>query len=188
MIAWFKNRKARKDAAAGLFESALAQARSPVFYERLGVADSIDGRFDLIILHVYLIQQRLGALGPQGRKLSQALFDKMFVTMDFTLREIGVGDLGVPKHMKRMMKAFNGRAHSYHDALAARNTAALELAVARNIFRMQGEAMPAGCEAIASYIFAANDLMASYTIEDFMSGEVQFPPVDLSIRKEAAYG
>ena len=84
----------------------MAQSRDPAFYEALGVADSVDGRFDLISLHTILVIERLEQFGKPGRKLAQTLFDTMFVTMDFTLREMGVGDLGVPKHMQKMMKAF----------------------------------------------------------------------------------
>ena len=93
----------------------MAQARQPVFYESYGVPDSVDGRFEMIALHCYLLMRRLQAAGDKA--LSQKLFDIFFVSMDQSLREMGVGDLAVPKHMKRMMNGFNGRADGYEQAL-----------------------------------------------------------------------
>lgn len=100
-----------------LYAGALTHTRMAEFYESYGVPDSFDGRFDLLLLHIFLILHRL-----QGRDgyddLSQALFDEAFRNMDQTLREIGIGDVGIPKHMRRMMKAFNGRMHAYQMAIA----------------------------------------------------------------------
>lgn len=105
-----------RDAAQHLYESALQSVRSPVFYTEYEVPDSFDGRFDLLLIHLFIILQRL-----QGREdyqqISQDVFDVTFKNMDQTLREMGIGDMGIPKHMKRMMKAFNGRMHSYQAAI-----------------------------------------------------------------------
>tara|TARA_R110002072_G_scaffold177765_2_gene333796 strand:- start:140 stop:724 length:585 start_codon:yes stop_codon:yes gene_type:complete len=100
-----------------LYVGALTHTRMADFYESFGVPDSFDGRFDLLLLHIFLILHPL-----QGQEnyddLSQALFDETFRNMDQTLREIGIGDVGIPKHMRRMMKAFNGRMHAYQMAIA----------------------------------------------------------------------
>jgi len=183
---WLNRRKARKAAAAKLYEAVVAQSRLPVFFGRLGVADTIDGRFDLMILHVFLMVQRLGQLGPEGHKLSQSLFDAMFKNVALTLREMGIGDLGVPKHMKKMMKAFNGRLHIYHQAMESRDVAALQLAIARNLYRAEGEAIPQGSEAVANYAMNIADAFQSYSFDDFVNGTVAFPYIEQP-RKEAAY-
>jgi cytochrome b pre-mRNA-processing protein 3 len=105
-----------EEVAQTYFVCALAQTRQPVFYDRGGVPDSFDGRFDLLLLHEFLILNNL--MGHTGYKaLSLALFDVTFRNMDQTLREMGIGDMGVPKHMRRMMKAFNGRMHAYQMAV-----------------------------------------------------------------------
>ena len=75
-----------------LYGCAVAAARAPFFYEALGVPDTVDGRFDLVSLHVYLVVRRLTALPAPGPALSQAVFDAMFEDMDVNLREMGVGD------------------------------------------------------------------------------------------------
>lgn len=191
-FSWFTKLKARKEAARRLHEAtrrlhdaAVVQSRMPVFYERLGVADSIDGRFDLLALHVFLMMDRLNDLGPEGCRLAQTLFDRMFGEIDLTLREMGVGDLGIPKHMKKMMKAFNGRAHHYHEALAARSHDALLLAVTRNVYRVEGESIPYGADELARYTMAAHEAFAAMDLMQFQTGAPAFPPV-AQTRKEAA--
>jgi len=179
MMTWFQDRKTRKDAAVRLYDAVVAQSRLPVFYERLGVADTIDGRFDLIILHVFLMVNRLGELGPEGRKLAQALFDRMFKTMEPSLREMGIGDLGIPKHMKKMMKAFNGRLHIYHDAFEA--GADLQDAIARNIYR--ADARSDGSAEVARYALATRDVFATLKLNEFLNGAVSFPDIAFAYKE-----
>jgi cytochrome b pre-mRNA-processing protein 3 len=178
---WLKHRTARKQAAAGLYQSARTQSRHPVFYANWGVADTMDGRFDVLSLHVALLMARLGQKGAQGRKLAQALFDTMFRDIEFTLRETGVGDLGVPKHMAKMMKAFNGRVHAYHQALKANDNVALETAIARNIYRM--EHIPDHARDIAGYAIDVKNTLDQY--HDFHRGSIDYPAP--KAKEEAAY-
>lgn len=184
---WLKARAARKKAAMELYQACVAQSRDPAFYEALGVADSVDGRFDLISLHTILVINRLDECGKGGRKLAQALFDTMFVTMDFTLREMGVGDLGIPKHMQKMMKAFNGRIHAYYAAMKDKSVPALELALTRNVFRAEGEAIPVGVPAMAAYVMDCHATLRTQDLEAFMAGNAFFPPV-MGEYKRAAHG
>lgn len=179
IAAWLKHRKSIKSAAAGLYQSAVAQSRCPRFYSELGVADTMDGRFDLICMHVFLILNRLEQDGKEGKYLSQALFDHMFTNMEYTLREIGVGDLSVPKHMKRMMKAFNGRVYSYHSALKNDDLEELEMAVVRNIYRMEGETAPSAARMMADYISRAAEHLLTQDCETLAAGRVCFPVISL---------
>ncbi len=184
LIQWFKDRAARKTAAKALYQVALRQSRDPAFYMDLGVADTMDGRFDLACLHVFLMIERLERFGQEGKKLSQALFDVMFRNVDETLREQGVGDLGVPRHMQKMMKAFNGRAHAYHAAIAAQSPAAMELALVRNVYRAEGEAIPQGVFVLTDYALAAYTQLDHYSFDEFMGGHIAFP--DHILRKKEA--
>lgn len=106
-----------RTSAQKLYTDAVEQARNARFYDDYGVPDSVDGRFDMITLHVILIMLRLSG-DRQGAKVNQALFDVMFRDMDKALREMAIGDLSVPKHMKRMMNGFNGRLQHYKSALS----------------------------------------------------------------------
>ena len=81
------------DRAHDLYDTIVAQSRLPAFYQAGGVPDSVDGRFDLIVLHAVLVTRRLGGAGEPGKALAQELFDLMFADMDRSLREMGVGDL-----------------------------------------------------------------------------------------------
>lgn len=184
---WIKVRTARKKAAMEIYQACVAQSRDTAFYEALGVTDDINGRFDLISLHTILVIGRLDQFGNKGRKLAQTVFDTMFVTMDFTLREMGVGDLGVPKHMQKMMKAFNGRIHAYYAALKDKNMPALELALTRNVYRAEGEAIPAGVPAMAMYVMDCHQTLMTQDFESFMDGNAFFPPV-MGQHKTVAHG
>jgi len=105
---------------------ALTQTRRNFFYEELGVPDSFDGRFDLLLVHIFILLFKHFDT-PEYEIFSQDLFDETFKDMDQTLREMGIGDVGVPKHMKRMMKAFNGRIHAYTLAIAPERLAGIDI-------------------------------------------------------------
>jgi cytochrome b pre-mRNA-processing protein 3 len=95
----------------------VAQTREPLFYRDLGVPDTVNGRFDLLVLHLWMVLRRLKS-APAGTDLRQALFDHFCNDMDANLRELGVGDLTVPKRMQAFGEAFYGRSAAYDLALA----------------------------------------------------------------------
>ena len=132
-----------------LYTAAVAAARAPFFYAQLGVPDTLDGRFDLVGLHAAMLIRRLRALPPPGPAVSQAVFDAMFADMDTNLRELGAGDVTIARNVRAMWEAFHGRATVYEAALDSADPAALEAALARNIWR--GEAAP-GAAALARIV------------------------------------
>ena len=103
----------------GLYGAIVAQARLPIFYLRYGVSDSVEGRFELIVLHLVLVLRRLAGAGERGADLGQKLFDAFCRDLDGNLREMGVGDLAVPKRMRAFGEAYYGRQAAYLAALAA---------------------------------------------------------------------
>jgi cytochrome b pre-mRNA-processing protein 3 len=117
-LRFFERRRQAADAARALYERAVAQARQPGFYTALGVPDSLDGRFDLVAVHVFLLLYRLKRERAAAAPLAQCLFDVMFDDMDESLRELGVGDLGVGWRVKAMAKALYGRLAAYEAGLA----------------------------------------------------------------------
>ena len=121
--------------ARALFTEAMAAARTPEFYLQGGVSDSIDGRFDLVVVHLILIMHRLKREGDEGKDLAQRLFDIAFANFDEALREMGVGDLTVPKRIRKMAEAFYGRIEVYEDALTSGGDAAFAEALKRNLYR-----------------------------------------------------
>jgi cytochrome b pre-mRNA-processing protein 3 len=131
-----------------LLAETIARARLPVFYEKLGVPDTIDGRFDLLVFHAWLVLDRLEQQGAGA--LSQSLVDGLFVQFDEALREQGAGDMGMGRRMTKMADAFFGRLKAYR---AAADQEALAEAIVRNLFR--GDASKVE-QAIALAIYAAS--------------------------------
>jgi cytochrome b pre-mRNA-processing protein 3 len=101
----------------GIYGMIVTQAREPLFYRDLGVPDTVNGRFDMLVLHLWMVLRRLKPM-PDGAGLSQMLFDRFCDDMDGNLREMGVGDLTVPKRMQAFGEAFYGRVAAYDLALA----------------------------------------------------------------------
>jgi cytochrome b pre-mRNA-processing protein 3 len=165
--------RSRKDeVAAMLYEAAVAQARRPEFYLRAAVPDTLDGRFDLLALHVFLVLHRLRADGAQTAALAQALFDLMFDDMDANLREIGVGDLSVGRKVKTMAKALMGRIAAYEPGLA--DPALLAEALGRNLYRGR-PVDPAAVAQVARYVSAAVADLAGQATEALAAGKIGFP-------------
>lgn len=158
-----------------LYEAAVAQARREEFYLSLAVPDTVDGRFDLVALHVFLLLHRLGREGRPAKRLAQALFDLMFADMEANLREMGVSDLAVGGRVKTMAKAFYGRIAAYEPGLeAARNDpAVLRDALARNLYR--GQPVDTGVlDAVAAYVRRQDALLAEQSLADLGDGRVGF--------------
>lgn len=162
MFAGFRRKKKVRRAAERLYAEIVRQARTPGFYTNYGVPDTVDGRFELICLHVFLLMERFFREGAEGKAFSQALFDIMFRDMDRSLREMGVGDLSLPKHIRRMMKGFNGRATQYHKAMQSGDQPELQAVLLKNLYATSG--VPRDREAV---------LMARYAYENalFLGGQ-----------------
>ncbi len=168
-------RKRHERAGFALYTSSVRAARDPYFYAELGVPDTMDGRFDMIGLHVCLLIERLMQEKPEGPALAQALFDAMFSDMDHTLRELGVGDMSVGRKVKAMWEALHGRSQAYVAALEAGDHAALSASLARNVWR--GEAAGDGADQLARVAMARWDGLRQQDLKSLMAGEVVFAPV-----------
>src|ERR1700759_3106086 len=92
-----KPRLAPAGTIEAIYGMIVTQAREPIFYRDLGVPDTVNGRFDLLLLHLWLLLRRLRNVAHGGVELSQALFDRFCEDMDDNLREMGIGDQTVPK-------------------------------------------------------------------------------------------
>lgn len=159
---------------ASLYGMIVAQARMPVFYRYYGVPDTVDGRFEMVVLHTVLVLRRLDAEPEPVRQLGQGLFDHFCRDMDASLREMGIGDLGVPREMRRMGEAFYGRKAAYDAALAGSDDMLLATTLARNIFgSAAGQA--GGERQIAAYMRAAVRDLVAQDGEALTRGEVVFP-------------
>ena len=171
---WFKRNKDWREEAHALYLQVIEQARTPVFYSDFGVPDTVDGRFDMVALHMFLLQHRLKHETAPAPSLAEALMTVMANDMDRSLREMGVGDYSVGKRLKQMLGAFYGRAAAYEAGLDA-DDAVLAAAVSRNIFREEGSD-EAACRAFATYIRQQVDRLERQPTGELLAGTVRFTP------------
>lgn len=153
-------KKPEKARAEALYRHVVAAARTPDLYAGLGVPDTVEGRFEMIILHCALVVLQLQALeNEEARKLSQALFDAMFDDFDAAMREMGVGDSGVGKKIRFMAEGFYGRAEALRVAAGDEDPAQLQTVLARNVYNADGE--DARAPALALYVNSAIDRLGA---------------------------
>lgn len=174
----FRRSPPKPDTISILYGMIVAQARLPVFYRDYAVADTVNGRFDLIVLHLALVMDRLMA-DPATKDLGQGIFDAFCRDMDDNLREMGIGDLKVPKEMRRMGEAFYGRSQAYLNAIPAAlqpgdGSRALIGALARNIYGGAPSAFAAAPRLAAYMLEAVRELKAQDT-SALAAGTLRFP-------------
>lgn len=183
MIPLFRSRRlaANRDVIERLNTAIVEAVRTPAFYLEGEVADTFNGRFELLVLHAALAVRRLRALGEPGPSIAQALVDQLFRNLDPALRELGVGDMAVPKRMKRLAEGFLGRSVAYDRALLAQD-GALEEALSRNVY---AAARPAAD--LAAYARAAAAAVDAVSLEAFAQGLLRFPdPAAFLAQRNAA--
>lgn len=169
---WFKKSDSgRRKTIERLYGAIVAQARTPDFYRDFGVPDTVEGRFDFLVLHMHLVTERLSAAGEAGVALGQELLDRFFEDMDASLREIGIGDLAVPKKMRGLAEAYLGRAATYAPAIAAGEEGVLAAAIARNILDTEDAARAAP---LAAYALASAKRLGQQPLEQFLEGRAEF--------------
>jgi cytochrome b pre-mRNA-processing protein 3 len=174
MFGVFRRRAKERQGLAGLYAALATQARAPAFYAELGVPDTVDGRFDLLVLHAWMVMHRLDAEAGSG-PLKQELFDTMFGHLDLTVREMGAQDLGVGRRIKRMAEGFHGRAGAFRDAWLTGDDSRLAEALQRNVF---GKATATG-EALACLArYVAETLRSLEGIDSatLLAGRIDWPP------------
>jgi cytochrome b pre-mRNA-processing protein 3 len=141
MLNLLKDFAARKQQAHRLYDGLVSRSREPVFFARFGVADSLDGRFDVLALHAWLVLTEL-----KGASVAQDLTNLIFTGFDEAMREQGAGDMGIGHKLKAMAKAFYGRMTAYDTAKDEQELAA---ALAKNLWR--GGAVDDRALALAAY-------------------------------------
>jgi len=157
-----------------LYGHVVQAARQPYFYSDLMVPDTVDGRFDLLCIHMFLLSRRLKDISSsESSYAAQALFDLLFADMDAELRQMGVSDLKVGKEVKAMARAYMGRVEAYDKALDTDDVDGLSIAILRNVFRESNETVAS--EAIAYYMRAAHTLLSDQDGNTILSGSVRFP-------------
>ena len=154
-----------------VYSAIVAQSRQPRFYAEWLVPDTVTGRFDMISLHMALLFRRLRAETGEQKQFSQAVFDLFFKDMDRSLREMGVGDLGVPKRIQKMGNIFFGLLAALNEAMDRHDSPALQAVLSRNIFN--GASGP-HVEALADYLLAEDLALAGQPATAITGGALNF--------------
>ncbi len=158
-----------------LYGKIMAHIRNPVFYTMRKVPDTLDGRFDLLALHVFLVVRRIKDEAGGG-EMARLLPEKMLGEIDRALREHGISDMGVPRRVKTMGRAFLGRATAYENALNAADREKLEDVLRRNLFS-DAEVGQSVIGGFAGYVLAAEAHLNGLAYDDISSGKVSFPEI-----------
>lgn len=176
----FKRKKSNQALVERQYAEITGAARSPVFYEAMGVPDTVMGRFEMISIHLILYLRRTGTAGEAARGLAQDLVDAFFEDVDHSIRELGIGDMGVPKRMKKLAKMFYGRVKSYGEALDAGDHQGLVDALKRNLHPESGEKAPS-TEALADWMMASARRLDDVSEEQLAAGLLTFKAVDREV-------
>jgi len=179
MILSLLRRNRAKATIEALYGAIVAQARAPAFYQRYGVPDTVEGRFEMMALHVWLVSDRIAREAGDHRTLGQGLFDRFCVDLDHNLREMGVGDLTVPRRMKGYAEAYLGRSEAYRTALGADDGSSLAAALARNVFGEPETVPPA--RQLAGYVRSAARLLDAAPFAGIAAGSVRFPDPEIHV-------
>lgn len=167
-------RPRRERTIAALYGAIVAQSRLPVFFADLGVPDTLEGRFEMVSLHAWLVMRRLAMGGKQTADFNQGLFDFMFADLDFNLREMGAGDMKVGDKVKDLASHYYGRVGAYDAGIAAKDDpSVLESALDRNLY---GSTLPDAThvQTMAGYVRRQLAHLETFPIDRLLAGEVEF--------------
>lgn len=166
-------RRSSREVSDALYESIVASARQTFFYSDCDVPDTPLGRFEMLSVHMFLFLERARRGSAVLNELAQELIDEFFKDVEHSLRELGIGDVGVPKRMKKLAKMFYGRAEAYREALEAQDAPALAAALARNVCPERADWPHAG--RVATYVEHAHAMLAAQAETDLLAGRIRFP-------------
>ena len=165
MLNLLRKSAARKQEGRQLYDGLVSRAREAVFFADFGVADSIDGRFDLLVFHAWIVLAELQARG--GDLQAQGLTDTLFTGFDEAMREQGAGDMGLGRKMKSFANAFYGRLGAYQQAA---NETELAAALAKNLWR--GAPPDTRAQKLAAYAGQARQ-----SLRESLPGALDFGPL-----------
>ena len=170
MLSWIARRARRKRNAHDLYGSIVALSRSPVLYTQMGVPDTVECRFEILVFHLFACLDRLGHAGGENTFLAQDLVDLFFADMDTTSRELGVGDMTVPKKMKSLAGIYEERMSAYKDAAGKKSVNALASALAGNVFGAADA--PAPASRLVNYVRDLRKSLSKTAIADLEAGRI----------------
>jgi len=188
MLRWLRQKSELRLIGRELYERIVAQARSEAFYRDLGVADTMEGRFEMIALHLHLARERLRSEGSAGQRLGQIVLEHLIADMDDALRQMGY-DMGVPRRVKKATAAFGDRSRDYAEGLRLAGAPyapqsrreRLEAALMTHVFAATDASAIAGhlrqVERLADYTCRVADHLSRLDSAELLAARLPFPPI-----------
>lgn len=165
-----RRKKENQRVVVGAYEALTEAGRRPMLYENLGVPDTVMGRFEMVAAHMILFLRRARAGSPPVQALAQDILDEFFLDIDHSIRELGVGDVGVPKKMRKFGRMFYGRLDSYGAALDAGDPQAFAEALRRNVHPAVEE--PDDTMPLALYLIEIAEALDECADDEILAGRV----------------
>lgn len=170
----FRKRNHNQIIVVRQYELLTSAARQPVFYTDYDVPDTVMGRFELLSVMMILFFRRTRSSVTSGQELAQEIVDAFFEDIDYSIRELGIGDNSVPKRMKKLAGMFYGRLESYAAAMDGNDRAALAVALQRNIYPKMESSAPS-MAALADWMMSAEAHLAAISEADLATGSATMP-------------
>ena len=178
MFRWFAGRAARKEAAEKIYDTIVAQSRNPSFYIRCAVPDTLSGRFDMLVIHMFVVLQILKLGGREGQLLAQEIVEAFIREMDTMVRDLGVPERNVPKEVRKIAQLFYGQLLSYSTALQRHDQKGLAGEVWKSFQSGDGSSdTPVAAEAVAYYMRQSIRGIQEMPLNLLLQGGIQFPDV-----------
>jgi cytochrome b pre-mRNA-processing protein 3 len=177
MFRWFAGRAARKEAAEKIYDAIVAQSRNAAFYLRCGVPDTLSGRFDMLVIHMFVVLQILKLGGREGQLLAQEIVEAFIREMDTMVRDLGVSDRNVPKEVRKIAQLFYGQLLAYSTALQRNDTKGLANEVWKSFQSGEGSNAQISADAIAAYMRGAIKNIQEMPLNMLLQGNIRFPEI-----------
>lgn len=169
----FRRKNGNRAIVERQYAALTSAARIPFFYSDLGVPDTVMGRFEMLSVVMILFFRRTASSATSGQELAQEIIDAFFQDIDHSIRELGIGDQGVPKRMKKLAGMFYGRVKSYAAAMDADDAAGLEEALRRNLH--PGDAAAPAMDALARWMISAEAALKEVPEDTIARGMLVLP-------------
>ena len=169
----FLKKKKYETVISDIYQKIVKFSRNKIFYTKYKVPDTIDGRFDMLVLITIIVVFRLSKIKNEGIELSQKIFDSIFKDLDFSLRELGAGDVSVANNMKKLISAYMGRQKIYVKAFEDNDQNSLALAFKNNIFRNNDQKQSL-IILLSKTIFKINKKLELIEDDKILNGDFEF--------------
>jgi cytochrome b pre-mRNA-processing protein 3 len=174
MLVWLRQRRDRRRTARDLYGSIVTQARERAFYANWGVPDTTQGRFEIIVLHLVLVLRRLGLETARNQQLARALTEVFVIDMDDAMREMTIGDLAVPREVKRATGALLDRYNAYLAGLSEQHDMKLQAALESQLAYL--EISPTDAAGLSRYTRTAAAALDQQPEREVLAGRLRWPP------------